>query len=135
MRRELMKVAGECDGLRCDMAMLVTPDVFRRTWGIEMRPFWPETIQTVRNIHPGFTFMAEVYWDLEWNLQPVVSEADVRRKHGVGGGVVQIVAHVSKVGASRFELFDDCYGLVQMRVAGVRLASQSVEHKDIEPFE
>ena len=31
---ELLKIAGQCDGVRCDMAMLVLPDVFERTWGI-----------------------------------------------------------------------------------------------------
>ena len=30
---------------------------------------WPEAIQRVRRMHPGFIFMAEVYWDLEWTLQ------------------------------------------------------------------
>jgi hypothetical protein len=32
-------------------------------------PFWPEAIAKIRGRHPGFTFMAEVYWDLEWRLQ------------------------------------------------------------------
>ena len=31
---ELLKIAGQCDGVRCDMAMLVLPEVFERTWGI-----------------------------------------------------------------------------------------------------
>lgn len=69
MRRELVRIADACDGVRCDMAMLVTPEVFQKTWGIQMRPFWPDTIQMVRNAHPGFLFLAEVYWDLEWSLQ------------------------------------------------------------------
>jgi len=51
------------------MAMLVIPEVFRQTWGREMEPFWPEAIGTVQREHPGFTFVAEVYWDLEWALQ------------------------------------------------------------------
>jgi len=55
--------------VRCDMAMLILPDVFQRTWGIEMAPFWPRAVERVRDLHPGFTFMAEVYWDLEWTLQ------------------------------------------------------------------
>src|SRR6185436_666614 len=33
MTAELVKIAGQCDGVRCDMAMLVLPDVFERTWG------------------------------------------------------------------------------------------------------
>lgn len=66
---ELKRIAARCDGVRCDMAMLVLPEVFERTWGIGAQPFWPSAIQRVRTLHPGFVFMAEVYWDLEWTLQ------------------------------------------------------------------
>jgi hypothetical protein len=66
---ELVKIAGQCDGVRCDMAMLLLPDVFERTWGIRADPFWPKATQRVREKSPGFTFMAEVYWDLEWTMQ------------------------------------------------------------------
>ena len=69
MQGELVKISGLCEGVRCDMAMLILPDVFQRTWGIKAEPFWPGTIQKVRQKHPGFVFMAEVYWDLEWTLQ------------------------------------------------------------------
>lgn len=66
---ELQNIATMCDGVRCDMAMLVLPDVFERTWGMRPEPFWPGAIERVRNSSPGFLFMAEVYWDLEWELQ------------------------------------------------------------------
>ncbi len=66
---ELVKVAGQCDGVRCDMAMLVLPDVFERTWGIRSQSFWPRAVDLVRKKAPDFCFMAEVYWDLEWTLQ------------------------------------------------------------------
>ena len=69
MRDELLKVATQCDGVRCDMAMLVLPDVFERTWGRRAPAFWPETIAAVRSRVPGFCFIAEVYWDLEWTMQ------------------------------------------------------------------
>ena len=65
---ELMKIAGQCDGVRCDMAMLVLPDVFERTWSIQAQPFWPQATQQVRERVPDFCFLAEVYWDLEWTL-------------------------------------------------------------------
>jgi len=65
----LTKIAGQCDGLRCDMAMLVLPEVFERTWGTRSESFWPRATQRVRESVPGFLFMAEVYWDLEWTLQ------------------------------------------------------------------
>ena len=66
---ELLKVAGQCDGVRCDMAMLVLPEVFERTWGMRAQPFWPDATKRVREKAPGFSFMAEVYWDLESTLQ------------------------------------------------------------------
>jgi glycosidase len=79
MRRTLGEIAARCDGVRCDMAMLLLPDVIARTWGEKSRPadgtppvdecFWPEAIRGVRESHAEFTFMAEVYWDLEWTLQ------------------------------------------------------------------
>jgi len=69
MAAELKKIAAQCDGVRCDMAMLVLPDVFERTWRMRSELFWPKITQQVRAAHPGFVFMAEVYWDLEWTLQ------------------------------------------------------------------
>jgi hypothetical protein len=66
---ELVKIAGQCDGVRCDMAMLVLPEIFERTWSIRAQPFWPEAIRRARAQAPDFCFMAEVYWDLEWALQ------------------------------------------------------------------
>jgi hypothetical protein len=71
-------IADQCDGVRCDMAMLVLPDVVARTWGDRARPadgpaidesFWPEAIARVRSRCGDFVFMAEAYWDLEWTLQ------------------------------------------------------------------
>jgi hypothetical protein len=69
MMAELERIAEHCDGVRCDMAMLVLPEVFERTWRRTPEAFWPRAVQKVRDSHPGFIFMAEVYWDLEWTLQ------------------------------------------------------------------
>jgi hypothetical protein len=69
MQAELLSIAQQCDGVRCDMAMLVLPEVFERTWGRRAVPFWPAATAHVRDRVPGFCFMAEVYWDLEWTLQ------------------------------------------------------------------
>lgn len=74
MTEELLRIAGLCDGVRCDMAMLILPDVFKSVWGWaapgETPPcFWDQAIRTVRRIDPGFMFMAEVYWGLEGVLQ------------------------------------------------------------------
>lgn len=69
MLGNLLKVARLCDGVRCDMAMLIEPEVFERTWGRRPEPFWPHAIAQVHKHFPGFLFMAEVYWDMEWTLQ------------------------------------------------------------------
>jgi hypothetical protein len=69
MAGELVRIAGQCDGLRCDMAMLLLPEVFERTWGRRPQPFWPRAIRCVRERVPDFRFLAEVYWDLEWVMQ------------------------------------------------------------------
>jgi hypothetical protein len=69
MLEQLLKVAGQCDGVRCDMAMLVLPEVFEKTWGRHAQAFWPGATRRVREQVPGFLFLAEVYWDLEWTLQ------------------------------------------------------------------
>ena len=66
---ELTTIAGKCDGVRCDMAMLLLPEIFQRTWGLTPEPFWPKATAAVHARYPAFTFMAEVYWDLEWTLQ------------------------------------------------------------------
>ncbi|MDV2481348.1 alpha-amylase [Methanoculleus sp. Wushi-C6] len=69
MIAEVRRIAGWCDGVRCDMAMLVLPEVFRQTWGRDAQPFWPGAIAAARKENPEFVFMAEAYWDLEWTLQ------------------------------------------------------------------
>jgi hypothetical protein len=69
MLHQLASVAARCDGVRCDMAMLVLPEIFERTWGIKAEPFWPRATGAIHRAFPDFLFLAEVYWDLEWTLQ------------------------------------------------------------------
>jgi hypothetical protein len=69
MINELLKISGQCDGVRCDMAMLVLPEIFERTWGRRAPLFWPTAIHRVKASSPDFVFMAEVYWDMEWTMQ------------------------------------------------------------------
>ena len=69
MKGELLRISGQCDGLRCDMAMLILPEIFEKTWGRRALSFWPEAISAVHQHHPGFCFLAEVYWDMEWAMQ------------------------------------------------------------------
>jgi alpha amylase-like protein len=74
----LKTIAGQCDGVRCDMAMLALSEVFTRTWadrplrgGVSppAKEFWSEAIEAVRESYPKFVFMAEAYWGLEGRLQ------------------------------------------------------------------
>ncbi len=73
---ELMKIADVSDGVRCDMAMLPLNSVFQPIWSWALEEasmpaseFWPDAIGAVRKRHPGFLFLAEVYWGLERELQ------------------------------------------------------------------
>lgn len=68
MQQELLTAASQCDGLRCDMAMLLLPEIFQRTWGKTSLPFWPKAIAQIKSTSPQFVLMAEVYWDLEATL-------------------------------------------------------------------
>ncbi len=78
LRDILLKLTDVCDGVRCDMAMLPLNNVFYNTWSGVLnktnlvRPaeeFWTSAIKLVRNINVDFIFLAEAYWDLEWDLQ------------------------------------------------------------------
>lgn len=72
MRATLQQISTHCDGVRCDMAMLVLNDVFERTWRRLLRDewpplsteFWPDTTRTI----PGLMYLAEVYWGLEGRM-------------------------------------------------------------------
>lgn len=70
--RELHNISKYCDGVRCDMAMLVLNEVFAQTWGKHVQgmafpsqEFWEEAIAHL----PDFMWIAEVYWGREWVFQ------------------------------------------------------------------
>jgi alpha amylase-like protein len=71
----LLRIGERADGVRCDMAMLLLPDVIERVWGRHLgaewirESFWPGAIAEVRARHPDFLFLAEAYWGLETRLQ------------------------------------------------------------------
>ena len=70
----LVAIGDQCDGVRCDMAMLLLNDVFAKTWGDRVGPrrrpsSGPRCSGRVRERHPEMLFVAEAYWDLEWALQ------------------------------------------------------------------
>lgn len=78
LTKTLLSLTDVCDGVRCDMAMLPLNNVFYNTWvgvikkyGFERpaKEFWEEAISAVKKKRKDFVFIAETYWDLEWQLQ------------------------------------------------------------------
>lgn len=74
VRDTISDIAGQCDGIRCDMAMLLLNAIVERTWGSRagQQPateYWADLIPAIKAAHPDFLFIAEAYWDLEWELQ------------------------------------------------------------------
>ena len=78
MLQELLKVALLCDGVRCDMAMLILKHIQKQIWGERVfdgnklkepeLEFWQEVITDVKKSYPDFILIAEVYWGLETEL-------------------------------------------------------------------
>ncbi len=75
VRQVLFDLAAQCDGLRCDMAMLLCNEVFATTWRDHIDPFdsppeeiWQELIAALREQFPDILLIAEVYWDMEAEL-------------------------------------------------------------------
>ncbi|MEJ5377331.1 MAG: 4-alpha-glucanotransferase [bacterium] len=69
----LRSIADQCDGLRCDMAMLLLDKVFKMTWAERAgeslsEEFWTQMIRGLRQSHPHLLLLAEVYWGLEEEL-------------------------------------------------------------------
>ena len=78
MTNILIQLTELCDGVRCDMAMLMLNSVFSSTWSkvinsIDYKSpdneFWSSAISKVKGIEKDFLFIAEAYWDLEFQLQ------------------------------------------------------------------
>ncbi|HET6490150.1 MAG TPA: alpha-amylase family glycosyl hydrolase [Syntrophales bacterium] len=70
----LLGIADQCDGVRCDMSILLINRIFRKTWGSRsgkepQREYWVQVIEETRERYRDFAFIAEAYWDLEWELQ------------------------------------------------------------------
>ena len=70
----LADIAAQCDGIRCDMAMLMINRVFAATWGRRAgaepdREFWPDVIGALHAEHADTVLIAEAYWDMESELQ------------------------------------------------------------------
>ena len=70
----LGEIAAQCDGVRCDMAMLLVNRIFEQTWGHRAgkqaaAEFWCQVIRAVREKNHGVLLMAEAYWNMELELQ------------------------------------------------------------------
>jgi glycosidase len=74
--KELVNIAQHCDGMRCDMAMLVMNDFFAKHWdwaskeyihSMPKHEFWEDVRKTV----PDQILIAETYWETEWMLQQI----------------------------------------------------------------
>lgn len=70
---ELREISNHCDGVRCDMAMLILNEIFARTWGPLLagrKPpaceFWSEAVAALPR---EFVWLAEVYWNCEATMQ------------------------------------------------------------------
>jgi glycosidase len=78
MTKVLKRISQMADGVRCDMAMLILRDYFRKQWypfaseewfHTHMpEEFWDQAIRAVKDVNPEFLFIAESYWDKEPEL-------------------------------------------------------------------
>jgi len=75
----LKRISTYADGVRCDMAMLILRECFRKLWyplvsdsqfdQMMVGEFWAEAIEEVKKSNPDFKFIAEAYWDKETELR------------------------------------------------------------------
>lgn len=102
----LLNLTEVCDGVRCDMAMLPLNNIFFNTWigvikkyGFERpaKEFWEEAISIAKKKRNDFIFIAETYWDLEWQLQNLGFDFTYDKKltdRLVGGDIRSIKDHL-----------------------------------------
>ena len=116
LRQELVdmltRIAGMCDALRCDMAMLMMNEIFQGTWGeragaVPADDFWPHLIGEVKKLRPDFIFLAEVYWEKERALLEqgfdFCYDKDLYDEL-LSGSAVSIKTHIAKTDAHRNQL-------------------------------
>ncbi|EOQ87692.1 alpha amylase, catalytic domain protein [Leptospira yanagawae serovar Saopaulo str. Sao Paulo = ATCC 700523] len=104
----LLDIAKQCDGVRCDMAMLPLPDVFEMTHGRRSVFRWEKVIRTIKEEFPHFKFYAEVYWGLESRLLALGFDATYDKQlydfflHQNLGGAMDRLQKQSNLGQIRF---------------------------------
>ena len=100
----LTEIAAMCDGVRCDMAMLLLNPVFSETWGekagkMPNSEYWSVVIEAIRLEHPDFLFIAEAYWDKEPELRSLGFDYCYDKKyydHLVSGSADLILADLTR---------------------------------------
>ncbi|MHB1152235.1 MAG: alpha-amylase family glycosyl hydrolase [Eubacteriales bacterium] len=74
MHSTMERIAELCDGVRCDMAMLVLNSVHKKIWGdltrypVPASEFWTDVIRKIKIKYADFIFIAEAYWGLDSDL-------------------------------------------------------------------
>lgn len=74
MLETLEGIASYCDGVRCDMAMLVLRRIFERTWAPYLEgsggaeEFWPLAVHRLERVAGSRLWLAEAYWGTEEEL-------------------------------------------------------------------
>lgn len=107
MIEQLLNLTKLCDGVRCDMAMLILNNVFYNTWrgaideqkfSTPTSEFWSEAISAVKKVDNNFILIARAYWDLEWQLQQLGFDYTYDKRlyeRLLHENAVSIVAHLS----------------------------------------
>jgi len=111
MASTLKNLASHSDGLRCDMAMLLNPSTFLRTWGwtlnedqkkyINKHSFWAENIPLIKNSNKDFKFIGEVYWDQDYLSQYFDYLYDDRFYKGITRSPLDLKNHLGELLTSR----------------------------------
>lgn len=105
--RSLQSIANRCDGVRCDMAMLLLQDVFAAQWRDFPAPqpaaegeFWSNLIHQIRQRQRDFLFLAEAYWGLENRLVKLGFDFAYDKTlydHLTTGNVADLRAHLASL--------------------------------------
>jgi len=126
MLKTLKSIAAVCDGIRCDMAMLVMNDIFKKTWSekagtVPGQDFWNLVIPAVKKQFPDFIFIAESYWDTE---QALISQGfdfcyDKRYYDDLKEGAGRSLQHISEVTPFQHKLLRFLENHDEPRAAGI----------------
>jgi glycosidase len=74
IKNTIYDISKVCDGIRCDVAMMILNDIYNKTWTKQKNnsnnpEFWLEAIKTVKTDFHDFIFISESYWDTGEYLQ------------------------------------------------------------------